>query len=103
MMLSLQSLKGQAFGNGTQYERGVVKGLEMALEAVCEAKVTGVWTDPGIHPEKGFKVLLKLRTGDYENRVTGIYSEKDECWRCCETGLREIPEGHVAGWRMLPE
>lgn len=103
MMLRLQSEKGKAFGNGTQYERGIVKGLEIALEAVCEARVTGVWTTPDIHPQKGFKVLLKLRTGEYENRCTCVYSEKDECWRCCETGMREIPEGYVVGWRMLPE
>ena len=103
MMLRLQEEIGKAFGNGTPFERGIVKGLEIALEAVCKAHVTGVWTDPGIRPNKGCKVLIKLKTSEYENRVTGVYSERDECWRCCETGMREIPEGHVVGWRMLPE
>ena len=83
---------------------GIRKGLQLAIKAVCEALPSGMWTDPAIKPERGHKILLKLKRGDCPPEyITGCWSEVWDCYESCEQMMHPVPDKWIVGWRMIPE
>ena len=89
---------------GTEYDKGLLTGLGIALRIVMEQDMSGIWIKPEIRPKKGCKILIKMKRGDNPPEYcTGAFSECWDCYENCELHMNPIPDSWIVGWRMLPE
>lgn len=81
---SMRALVAQAFRVKPEYEAEVAAYVQM----ICDATITGEWSDPRLYQGLRSLDLIPVRRYDYEKLVLAM--ETDKCWLVYAGNIRHL-------------